>query len=180
MWTDHFSRSDHRRRAAARRAADRTSLPATGPIDANPLVARLDPDDGSRLLALGCELVWATSWMDDANEVIAPRLGLPQLAVVRWPDTDYVEPGVHWKTAGLVEHAQGRAFVWVDDEVTDADRVWVATHHPGRALLHRVHPGRGISQADYSIISDWLCATGDGTPGRMGMDQTDIWDKLPR
>ena len=52
----------------------------------NPLLGRLDPQDGQRLLALGCPLVWATSWMDEANEVVAPRLGLPELPVVRWPD----------------------------------------------------------------------------------------------
>jgi hypothetical protein len=54
----------------------------------NPLLDRLDPDDGRRLLALGCRLVWATTWGTDANEVIAPRLGLPELAVVQWPDDD--------------------------------------------------------------------------------------------
>lgn len=35
---------------------------AAGPIEsANPLLTRLDPDDGPRLLALRCDLVWATS-----------------------------------------------------------------------------------------------------------------------
>ncbi|GAA0571169.1 hypothetical protein GCM10010172_64530 [Paractinoplanes ferrugineus] len=46
-----------------------------GPVEhENPLVERLDPADGGRLLALGGALVWATTWMDDANEVIAPIL----------------------------------------------------------------------------------------------------------
>lgn len=43
----------------------------------NPLIDRLGPVDGRKLLELGCELVWATTWMVDANEVVAPRLGLP-------------------------------------------------------------------------------------------------------
>lgn len=38
----------------------------------NPLVDRLDPADGRRLLGLGCQLVWATTWMADAN-VVATR-----------------------------------------------------------------------------------------------------------
>jgi hypothetical protein len=37
-------------------------------------------------MTLPCELVRATSWMGDANECIAPRLGLPQPALVAWPD----------------------------------------------------------------------------------------------
>ena len=51
-------------------------------------------------LSLPGELVWASTWMAEANEVLAPRLGLPVLPVVDWPDTDE-EPqhGVHWKTA---------------------------------------------------------------------------------
>src|SRR5947209_2725404 len=36
---------------------------------------RLDAAPGPRLLALGCELVWATTWMAQANEEIAPRRG---------------------------------------------------------------------------------------------------------
>ncbi|MEU9895121.1 hypothetical protein ACIBCS_03055 [Streptomyces phaeochromogenes] len=31
------------------------------------------------LMALPCELVWATTWMAEANETVAPRLGLPEL-----------------------------------------------------------------------------------------------------
>jgi hypothetical protein len=64
----------------------------------NPLLDRLDPADGRRLLALPGELVWASTWMAEANEVVAPRLGLPVLPVVDWPDDDE-EPqrGVHWK-----------------------------------------------------------------------------------
>ncbi|MFF0214388.1 HAD domain-containing protein [Streptomyces vinaceus] len=54
--------------------------------DANPLLARLDPALGPRLLALPCELVWATTWMADANAWVAPRIGLPELPVVSWPD----------------------------------------------------------------------------------------------
>lgn len=65
----------------------------------NPLLDRLDPDDGRRLLALSCDLAWATTWMADANEVISPRLGLPELPVVDWPDSDDEPPhGLHWKT----------------------------------------------------------------------------------
>jgi len=123
----------------------------------NPLLVRLNPDLGVLLKDLPCELVWATAWMDDATEEVSPRLGLPELPVVSWPDAD--EPGddrLHWKTRTLVSWAAGRPFVWVDDEITAADRAWVSVHHPGPALLHHVDPARGLAGEDFAVIRDWL------------------------
>ncbi len=139
---------------------DGTLLPFSGPVftdDPNPLLARLDPAHGPRLAALGCDLVWATTWMADANDVLAPRLGLPELPVVDWPDESEVDErsGVHWKTRALVDWAAGRPFAWVDDEITGADRAWVAAHHPGRALLHRIDARRGLTDADYDALRAW-------------------------
>lgn len=51
-------------------------------LASNPLLYRLDPRRGRWLAALPCELVWATTWMADANEVIGPLLGLPELPIV--------------------------------------------------------------------------------------------------
>ncbi|MFF8918205.1 hypothetical protein ACF08M_34100 [Streptomyces sp. NPDC015032] len=76
----------------------------------NPLLATINPEHGRRLAALPCDPVWATTWMADANECIAPRIGLPQLDVVIWPepsDTDEQDErnGLHWKTRTLVHCA---------------------------------------------------------------------------
>jgi hypothetical protein len=49
-----------------------------------------------------------------------------------------------------------RPFAWVDDEITGTDRAWVAAHHRGPALLHRVDPRRGLTDADYLALADWL------------------------
>lgn len=123
----------------------------------NPLLDRLDPDHGRQLLALPGELVWASTWMAEANEVIAPRLDLPDLPVVDWPDADE-EPqrGMHWKTLPLARWAAGRAFVWLDDEITDVDRRRVAAHHPQPTLLHRVDPYLGLVSADLAAVCKWL------------------------
>ncbi|WP_405536551.1 HAD domain-containing protein [Streptomyces sp. NBC_00075] len=137
--------------------ARRPRLPAS---EANPLLPRIDPALGPRLAALGCELVWATTWMGEANECVAPWLGLPDLPVVAWPepgsDASPEVPGVHWKTRPLVEWAAGRDFVWLDDEIGGGDRRWVAAHHPGRALLHRVDPRYGLRDADFGVVEAWL------------------------
>ncbi|NUR86469.1 MAG: hypothetical protein HOY71_20480 [Nonomuraea sp.] len=121
----------------------------------NPLLSRLDPGHGARLLGLGYALVWATTWSSDANVHVGPRLGLPDLPVVEWPEEDELVVGLHWKTRTLVEWAAGRDFAWVDDELTAADRAWVATHHPGRALLHRIDARTGLTPADYHTLRSW-------------------------
>lgn len=137
----------------------RPSHPAAGPqaAAANPLLTRIDPAHGPRLAALGYELVWATTWMADANECIAPWLGLPELPVVPWPEdsAEDEQKGIHWKTRALVDRAAGRAFAWVDDEITEADRMWVEEHHAGRALLHHVDPRHGLTEADYAALTRW-------------------------
>ena len=129
--------------------------------NSNPLLARVNPGHGPRLAELSCDLVWATTWTSDANECLSPRLGLPQLSVVDWPELSDLDEqderdGLHWKTRALVNWASGRPFAWVDDEITDIDRHWVRAHHGAPALLHRVDPRQGLAEADYAALGEWL------------------------
>src|SRR4051794_2928516 len=126
----------------------------------NPLLGRLDPGLGARPMALGCYLVWASTWMGEANEVVAPRVGLPRLPMVQWPDAcaDESPRGLHWKTRHLVEWANRRPFIWVDDEISAMDRLWVSVQHPEPTLLHRVDPAEGLVDADFSALAGWLRA----------------------
>jgi hypothetical protein len=144
-------------------AADGAYPVFTGPADVtvtHPLLNRVDPALGPRLAALGCTLVWATTWADDANAELAPWLGLPPLPVVAWPDQDEPPGPPHWKTRPLVARADGRPFIWLDDEITEADRAWTATHHPGPALLHRVDHRHGLTEADFAAVAGWLAGVG--------------------
>jgi len=126
---------------------------------AHPLLTRVDPALGARLTSLGCALVWATTWGEDANTVLAPWLGLPRLPLVDWPEPDdEEESGLHWKTRPLVSWAAGRPFVWVDDEITEADRAWVAAYCRGRALLHRVDHQVGLTDTDFAVLEEWLAS----------------------
>ncbi|MGP4025982.1 HAD domain-containing protein [Actinomadura sp. 3N407] len=127
-------------------------------------LAQLNPQMGFRLAALPCTPVWATSWEDEANTEIAPRIGLPTLPVVKWPESSDEHDredrwfGLCWKTRTLVNWADGRPFAWVDDEITDADRDWVSAHHRGRFLLHHVRPFRGLTDEDFAALDKWLRA----------------------
>lgn len=139
--------------------------------ESHPGLARINPEHGRCLAALSCELVWATAWEHEANEWVAPRVGLPPLPVVAWPLRPAAEEdrderlGLHWKTRALVEWAAGRPFAWVDDELTAVDRAWVRAHHAGPALLHHVDPRRGLAEEDFEFLGEWL-ANAPGVPRR--------------
>jgi hypothetical protein len=128
------------------------------PNDDGSLLGGLDPRHGPRLAGLGCELVWATTWMHQANDVLTPILGLPRLQVLDQlsptAEDDYF--GLHWKTRAVVDRAAGRAFAWLDDEITDADREWIDDRHPAPALLLRVDPRRGLTSGDLDALEAWL------------------------
>lgn len=56
----------------------------------------------------------------------------------------------------MVEWAAGRPFIWVDDEISAIDRLWVDASHPGPSLLHRVEPAKGLSGTDFGALAAWL------------------------
>ncbi|MET9229547.1 HAD domain-containing protein [Lentzea sp. NPDC003310] len=141
-------------------------LPFGDGVPGTPGLASLDPAHGEWLRALPCELIWATTWMDEANEHIAPLLGLPPLPVATWPDDEEPEHGLHWKTRGLVALAGTRSFAWVDDEIGERDRAWVAEHH-GHALLRRIDPRHGLTDADYLELDGWLRGNQEVSDGRV-------------
>ncbi|GLW68274.1 hypothetical protein Kpho02_05730 [Kitasatospora phosalacinea] len=122
----------------------------------HPLLTRIDPRHGARIAALPCRPVWATTWQHEANTCVAPLLGLPPLPVLEEGDDADAPYGVHWKTPLLVEHAEGTAFAWLDDEIGAADRAWVAAHHAGPALLLRVDPRLGLTEEDFTVLEEWL------------------------
>ncbi|GAB3399455.1 hypothetical protein [Flindersiella endophytica] len=64
--------------------------------------------------------------------------------------------GLHWKTRTLLEWAAGRPYAWIDDEITEADRAWVAARRGGQALLHRVDPRTGLDDADFAVLGEWF------------------------
>ncbi|MEV7677181.1 hypothetical protein ACFRR7_12840 [Streptomyces sp. NPDC056909] len=126
-----------------------------------PLPVLLNPGHGAELLALTglYELVWATTWEDDANEWIGPLLGLPELPYIAWPETHGWAPrGTLWKTRYVLEYAAGRPFAWVDDEITSYDREWVDREHLAAALLLYVDPGTGLTRPDFDALAEWAAA----------------------
>jgi len=116
-------------------------------------VVLLNQQHGVELNALAevFDLVWATSWEHGANRLLAPRLGLPELPVILWPDRTAVRRG-SWKTPYVAQWVRDRPFVWVDDEVGQEDQTFFTEDHQ---LVHTVDPQTGLTAADFAAIRDW-------------------------
>lgn len=132
----------------------------------------LNPAHGPALMDLPFELVWCTTWVHEANEMIGPAIGLPELPVVEF-DKQWTLPtrgdGTYFKTHDVVAYAAGRPFAWIDDEVSDFDREYVTTHHrapspihphsiPAPALLHHVDPRLGLLDSDFEALAAWAAS----------------------
>ncbi|MBM9622638.1 HAD domain-containing protein [Streptomyces zhihengii] len=133
----------------------------TGWTDGKPLRVWLHPGHGAELLKLTrwYELVWATTWKDEANTWIGPRIGLPELPFVDWPQMHGRAPrGTFWKTQYILRYAPGRPFAWIDDDITDLDREYVGQHHLAEALLLRVDERIGLTRPDFDALADWGAA----------------------
>ncbi|MFE7530225.1 hypothetical protein ACFU7Y_31585 [Kitasatospora sp. NPDC057542] len=124
--------------------------------EVDPLRVWLNPSHGEELLALPYDLVWATTWMEEANTFIGPRIGLPELPYIRWSDLFGEDPdGLHWKTRDVVAWADGRPFVWVDDELGPQDIAWIEANHPGPGLALWVDPRIGLRELHFAALREW-------------------------
>lgn len=116
----------------------------------------LNPAHGPMLERLardtGAELAWGSTWEDDANVHVAPRLGLPPLPVapVR---------GFGHKADGIVPWTRGRPFVWLDDE-PDAAEVTARIAGEQPHLVVHVDEHEGLTEQHAMIAKEWLLLLG--------------------
>jgi hypothetical protein len=131
-----------------------------GWIAKRPLRVWLHPGHGDLLGALTdrthAELVWCTTWEDQANELIAPLIGLDPLPVIHWDQTD-----PDWKFAAVLDYAATRTVAWFDDafdEHPDArDRFLNERLRRGLpTTLHYVDPRVGLTFDDVVRVATWF------------------------
>ncbi|XVV07074.1 HAD domain-containing protein [Actinosynnema sp. CA-248983] len=125
----------------------------------------LNPAHGPALRALaadtGLELVWATTWLDLANELVAPAIGLPELPVVRFPDLDRERgwpPDGEWKWRAVAAYAAGRPLAWFDDELdawSAARGAFDLERGGAPTRLCTVDPRRGLTDEHFDDVRAW-------------------------
>ncbi|HEX6357473.1 HAD domain-containing protein [Actinophytocola sp.] len=121
----------------------------------------LNPSHGAQLLALAAmtslELVWATTWQHEANERIAPAVGLPALPVIEFPGytltTGWDDA---WKWPAVAAYAKDRPLAWLDDEHERSGAAEFARQRAGTpTLLCHVDPRQGLGSAHLAQVRRW-------------------------
>lgn len=111
---------------------------------------------GAELKKLPYDLVWCTTWGHDANNLIGPRIGLPKLPVIEFPEclNDH-DARVYFKTPTVIEYAAGRPFAWIDDEISKWDYEYIKKHHDGPSNVMYVDPCTGLTEHHFAALTEW-------------------------
>lgn len=128
-----------------------------------PLRVWLRPDHGRWLRSLaeatGWELVWATTWQHEANRLISPRVGLPELPVIDFDG----HPGttVYWKFAAVRDYIDDRPMVWFDDDFDRrslaASQEWFRTYRDDLpTMLYYIDPRVGLTESNVASVQWWI------------------------
>jgi HAD domain in Swiss Army Knife RNA repair proteins len=102
----------------------------------------LNPDHGAWLLRLTdrFDLVWATTWEEFANDLIAPRIGISPLPMIAFPGE---RVGSTWKLPAVSEYVGDRPFAWLEDDLYDDVYAW-AEARTQPTLLVKTDPAVGL------------------------------------
>jgi hypothetical protein len=139
---------------------DTYRLAPQGWSERRPLRVWLKSTHGDLLLALAeltdAELVWCTTWNDEANTLIGPKIGLPELPTIV-VDAHHR----HWKFPAVLEYAGAtRPLLWFDDDFRlfpEAVRWFHRRRHvDARTKLFYVRPERGLTYEDVDAARRWL------------------------
>jgi HAD domain in Swiss Army Knife RNA repair proteins len=109
-------------------------------------------------LAKHAEVLWLTSWAEDAQIHLEPLMGLPRLELA---GTDEFEaPWRWWKhdvVMGLWENDH-RPFVWIDDDLAlfDDTLEWVSALSSDHALAIAPDPSIGLTPSDLDRIDHFI------------------------
>ena len=112
------------------------------------------------------DVCWASKWGRSASTVYAglfgmegeiPFLDIPNVPEAQCPLSRYTGRHakdcdcLHSKTLLLTDHADGRPFVWVDDEATKRDVTWLAENAP-RGRAYTVDGYHGLRRGDVNSL----------------------------
>jgi len=114
---------------------------------------RVNPDHGTWITAARevLDIAWASSWNDDANRLLAPRLHIVPLPVVTMPPAPF-DPGE--KVPLIAAYARQRPTAWIDDLHTSHAHNW-AKSRTAPALLITVDPAIGLTREAIDDVITW-------------------------
>ncbi|WP_157124633.1 hypothetical protein [Nocardia pseudovaccinii] len=122
------------------------------------------------VLDKGIEVAWGSSWLDLANEWIAPRIGLRQsLPVIDVGRSRWSRFGWTSKFGPVSDYAADRALAWVDDDFGGKEPGWAEDRTRDLGLstvIVQPHPLVGLTSEHISTIDNWVdSALGETTVG---------------
>lgn len=128
----------------------------------------LNPQHGKWLLALAdtFDLVWATTWQHDANRMIGPIIGLPDLPVIELPHWSSQEASAWttWKMAGITNSplTHGKPFAWIDDDIGFDAMDWRDTRINDGIPTHFewINPSVGLTEKNLNHVKEWANGIG--------------------
>jgi hypothetical protein len=104
-----------------------------------------------RITAISCvyDVVWATAWRRTAHPAFKALLGLPDEP---WPALEWDD----YKLPAIVEHAAGRPWAFVDDDITfELDGTGLAERIPGDHLLIECDPSAGLTDTHVAQLLEF-------------------------
>jgi hypothetical protein len=122
----------------------------------------LSPAHGRLLTSLGSafELVWATAWEHQANELITPVLAMPELPVIEFPLSDDLQ---FRKLPAVIRAVGNRPCAWIDDEHQPDHYTW-ARKRDVPTLIIDIDPAVGLTTDVAERLADWAAALPAGRP----------------
>jgi len=98
------------------------------------------------------DLVWASTWEEEANDVFGPKLGLAALECVHFGAAGGWFLNKTLKLADVVDFVGERRAAWIDDELGEDAIVWADSVG---AKLVTTRPTVGISERDVEDLLGW-------------------------
>ena len=124
----------------------------SGDVDADPVLT-LPPEASEWFaqVANAFDIVWATTWAEHANRVIAPKLGLPTLPTVAF---NMDERALTPKLRSVIDAVGDRPCAWVDDDLHEDANTWAAGREVPTLLMH-VDGRKGMTRRHVDRLLNW-------------------------
>jgi hypothetical protein len=103
-------------------------------------------------LANQFDLVWATTWEQDAADILAPALGLP----LDMPVIEFTSGSANrtWKLTDIEEFVEDRPFAWIDDVIGPDAELWAEMRDFPTLFVH-TDPAVGMTRADVTLLEEF-------------------------